>query len=176
MRKTLYDIARKLNQSEEHWLLAGKLAAVLQGAMIHAHKITIYSNQKTAYKFNDIFQEYRTLKVKYRSGESLSGHVGTFSIRGVEVSIVGDPEIICNSKHYFLPVDLLFQQKINYTMDQLEIPLLPSSWLILLGLIGNDKDLAEALSETVAKADVLEKAGDLGLMFHAKPMIDSLYN
>lgn len=176
MRKTLFDIARKLEQTGDRWLLAGKTAAVLQGAMIQSSKLTLYSNQVTAYKFGEYFDEYRSLKVKYRSESPLSGHAGTFSIHDVEVSIVGDPEIAHHGKHHFLPVDLLLQQTAPYSMDGVQIPLLPKTWLTLLGLMGNDTIMTEALIQSgVAQQEVLKTAQELGLAFHLKPLIDSAY-
>ncbi|MBN1295734.1 hypothetical protein JXA80_03075 [bacterium] len=176
MRKTLRDIAHKLSQYDHSWLLAGKTAAVLQGAMIQAHKITLYSDQVTAYRFGTIFDSYRTLKVKLRSGPSLAGHAGTFDFQGVEVSIVGDPAIICQDRPFHLPIAQLFMEANKYVIDDVEIPLLPASWLILLGLIGNDMELARSLKSTgIDREIVMKQSRDLGVAFLAKPLIDALY-
>lgn len=176
MRKTLRDIAQKLNQTNHSWLLAGKTAAVLQGALIQAHKITLYTEQVTAYRFNAIFEEYRSLKVKYRTGSPLSGHAGTFDMHGVEVSVVGDPEIVWQGRHLFLPVQQLFRDARIFDLDGSDIPLLPPAWLILLGLIGEDHALAKSLIESgVTKDEVMENARQIGIFVHVKSTVDALF-
>ncbi|HPQ40961.1 MAG TPA: hypothetical protein PLV45_11370 [bacterium] len=176
MRKTLRDIAQKLNRDDHPWLLAGKTAAVLQGALIQAHKITLYSDQLTAYRFNTTFEAYRSLKVKYRTESALAGHAGTFDMHGVEVSIVGDPEIMYQGRHLFIPLQQLIQDARVFDLDGVTIPLLPPAWLILLGIIGGDNDLAKSMvASGVTRDEVMKNAQMMGIAVNITPMMDAIF-
>ncbi len=175
MRKTLQDIKKKLIKEDIPWLLAGKTAAVLQGALVKASKLTLYTDRMGSYKFGDFFQEYKQQRVKYRENPPLAGHSGIYMINDIEVGIIGDPEVIYQHRKYPVPVHQILSGEQKFEIDGEMMPLLPLPWLLVLGIMGNDTDLSSAVAETEINADDIQQVTDtLGITYYLKPEIDRL--
>ena len=175
MKKTLRDIANKLNQQKEPWVLAGNTAAVLQGAMIESKKLTIYTSRLAAYQLGDIFNEYRKEKVKYREIPPLAGHAGHFAIKDIWVRIIGEPEIFHDHKKFFIPLDEIFLNSPSIKIDDQDVNLLRLEWLLILGILGGDEELAVASANCKIDLDYVQTmVAKMGVSFYIKPHLENL--
>ncbi len=176
MKRTLQQIAGKFNKEGEPWVLAGNTAAVLQGAMIQAHKLTFYTSRTGSYKFNDVFAQYKKEKVKYRELVPLVGHTGLFFINDIEVRILGEPGILFQHRRFPIPIEDIYLEAEYITLSSQEIPLLPLPWLVILGLMGNDESLARGAIECgIQEKDILAVAENMGVSYYLKPSLDALF-
>ena len=173
MKKTLQDISKKLTRENFPWLLAGKTAAVLQGALLKSTKLTLYTTQLGSYRFGEYFHDYKKMRVKYRENPPLSGHAGIFSINDIEIAVVGDPEITYQHRKYPIPLLEILEDDQSFSIDDMEIPLLPLPWLFVLGVMGKDEELAAAVATSgVTKEDIQKVTDNLGISFYLKSEID----
>jgi hypothetical protein len=173
MRKTLRDIAKRFNTENEIWLLAGNTAAVLQGAMIQSRKLTFYTSKLGSYRFGEIFNDYRCERVKYREKPPLAGHIGLFEINDIEIRVVGDPEVFFEHRKFPIPIDDIYLEAEMTDVEGQEVPLLPLSWLMILGLMGGDDTLVQSVASCEIDGNLVrEKAANMGVSYYLKPQLD----
>jgi len=174
MRKTLSNIAKKLNREDEPWILAGRTAAVLQGAFLQASNLTIYQTQLGSYRFGEFFAEYKKQRVKYRESDLIAGHVGIFNVNGIEVVVSGQPEIVIEHRKYTLPLEDIYLDIEPEEIDGQLVPMLPMNWLLTIGLVEQDNDLIKGiLGHGVKQTEVMHCADLLGAGYYLKPIIES---
>ncbi len=173
MQATLINIAHKLNKENIPWLLAGKTAAVLQGCFLHSNTLTFYTNQPGAYRFGDFFDEYKREKIKYREASTLAGHTGLYIFNGIEVRVVGDPEILVEKRRFAVPLDAIFLIAEPMDINDEMIPLVPLPWLFVLGILGNDRELVEGVSQAdISREKIIEASSMIGAGFYISEQLN----
>ncbi len=175
MRKALQDIARKLNQEKIPWLLADKTAAILQGAMITTNQLIIYTSNSGSYRFGDFFADYRIQKVKYREAAPVAGHIGLFKMHDIDVTVIGEPEMILQQRKFLIPVESIHKDAVPTSIGMQDIYLLPLPWIQILGFISGDNELLTALSPCrITRKDVFFISEMIGATYFLKPLLESM--
>ncbi|NOZ05822.1 MAG: hypothetical protein GXP41_05655 [Chloroflexi bacterium] len=88
----LRTVARQLNAYDLPYCVVGGIALALHGIPIQTFDIDIETNRDGAYFIENLFQDYVTLPVAWRSGTYYRSYLGRLNLDGVQVEIMGQIE------------------------------------------------------------------------------------
>ena len=147
------------------WLIAGELSMALQGAMIYAKEIKIYTTRVGAYDFPKILKDLASVPIKPVKSKHLTYFEGKFMLNNIPVVIIGDPIIQTELMELPLPIQELYQNPVYESFGDVNIPLLPIEWCIFLEIIrGVDKEKWKKIFiPSVKKDDIFKIAKRFGL-------------
>jgi len=88
--EAIKEIHNKLENSDINWAFFGSANLLMQGLNVSPGDIDILTDERGAYKIENIFKENIARPVKFSSDGKVQSHYGDLKINGVLVQIVGD--------------------------------------------------------------------------------------
>lgn len=121
--KVLRQIAPLLNDKGMNWAITGSTGFVLQGVPLFPHDIDLQSDEAGAYEIERLLSAYRTRPIALREGEFARSHIGSFTIDGLEVEVMGELQKRNSEGKWSEPVQFA-QQKHFVQVEELLLPVL----------------------------------------------------
>ena len=118
--KTLYS---RLHETDIVWVIGGSLALKLDGIDVHPKDIDLFTDEKGAYKIEELFAEFLLRKVSFSTKDNIRSHFGALNINGIEVEIIGFIEFQDEDGIWSVGRKLEDVHHI-YELDEMEIPLM----------------------------------------------------
>lgn len=176
MRNTLVAFAEELNKTGESWLLTGRTAAALQGAVIHGNSLTIMTTQTVCEHMGERMDRYRTQKIKHRELPPWRGSIGAFRHESIDITMIGDPEFSIGNRTASIPVDDIFLSIEPFEVSLTQVALMPIDWIAFVGFLEGDHDVLRSVIALGVTKDSLRSITDLlSLSYVMKSDIDGIF-
>jgi hypothetical protein len=175
MRAVLQKIAEILNAESFPWLLAGKTAAVLQGAIIHSNNLIILTDMNGANFFGEKFATSKNQRIKYREDPPFAAFSGIFQIDDIEIHLYGDPEILHEHRKFKIPVDDIFLETELVEIGLERVPIISLEWILTLAIFEQDQPLINAIIPCEISRETLNGIIEtLGANYYLRPLVEKI--
>jgi hypothetical protein len=124
---TLRRLYGRLEHENVEWALVGSLGLAIRGAPVDPKDIDLMTDKDGAYKIEQLFSDFITSPVSFKTGNQIESHLGALNIDGVKVEIMGDFRIHLQGGGWHGPPDFSRFKEVTQ-VEEMPIPVLSLEW------------------------------------------------
>jgi hypothetical protein len=117
----------RLENENVEWALVGSLGLAIRGAPIEPKDIDLMTDKDGAYQIEQLFSDFITYPVSFKTSNQIESHFGALNIDGVKVEIMGDFRIHLEDGGWHGPPDFSRFKEVKQ-FEEMPIPVLSLEW------------------------------------------------
>lgn len=112
----------RIHDSDINWVVTGSTSFCLQGVPVSPNDIDIQTDDKGAYRIEELFRDRVIKEVEFSSTDRIRSHFGALMIHGILVELMGAVQKFYDGE-WEPPIDIDAHKK-SVSVEGMEIPVL----------------------------------------------------